>query len=687
MGRDRNITITDFSAGQTTTRAEKGYRLSKLKNVEIKNYGDSVSSISGFTENIVSPFTGLSTGGSITKKKDFVLFYDSASSNIIVITNSLNINRISYTKSEAFELKDAAQISEFEYVAIVTFDKKTEYIILNLKTNTQKEFKPRKAKPFVYTALVNIDQLDFIESSWCSDYGTISKTYEEIRIITGLTWGTSISEHLTNLGNSKIYYKGSIKIKFKTIPTLSGRKLTINNREIYLVGSHIEIDGLRAIIYNLDSLAGDTLTISYIMIDIAQDDVKNVILTKIKFDFFKWYNPKRVSYVRDRLTFYDIDEDKNMYLASTAGSSNDFTLPRTVVNGIDAIIAVIGAEDFGTLLEITDYRNICFIGTKGIKSITSSKFTPTGVYELSSLYKGYINSFIATEDGIVAVVSDSFDFYKSTIIHISYATEYVNSEVSRLTIDTDLTVGVSNIRQVGSYSGFNRFICEKQTGGWVQFYLSIKDSIVFATEIELPAGNPFSIGTDINNIVLYNSRGVLFEDDSNAIRYFQYNKIPCCGKYLTPSVETDVPVIQDGDTGVIVGSDDVIVYKGDNNAFDIGSGRQKIKVGQTFLVGKFIRSDIIIDDIGVINPESSVFGEVTNINRVTLKFLNKSSGVVVNGDDSREKGFGFYEEYEAVVHTPMSNNEETTRVIINNNNFSYFEIRMIIIFEDVRGKI
>ena len=687
MGRDRNITITDFSAGQTTTRAEKGYRLSKLKNVEIKNYGDSVSSISGFTENIVSPFTGLSTGGSITKKKDFVLFYDSASSNIIVITNSLNINRISYTKSEAFELKDAAQISEFEYVAIVTFDKKTEYIILNLKTNTQKEFKPRKAKPFVYTALVNIDQLDFIESSWCSDYGTISKTYEEIRIITGLTWGTSISEHLTNLGNSKIYYKGSIKIKFKTIPTLSGRKLTINNREIYLVGSHIEIDGLRAIIYNLDSLAGDTLTISYIMIDIAQDDVKNVILTKIKFDFFKWYNPKRVSYVRDRLTFYDIDEDKNMYLASTAGSSNDFTLPRTVVNGIDAIIAVIGAEDFGTLLEITDYRNICFIGTKGIKSITSSKFTPTGVYELSSLYKGYINSFIATEDGIVAVVSDSFDFYKSTIIHISYATEYVNSEVSRLTIDTDLTVGVSNIRQVGSYSGFNRFICEKQTGGWVQFYLSIKDSIVFATEIELPAGNPFSIGTDINNIVLYNSRGVLFEDDSNAIRYFQYNKIPCCGKYLTPSVETDVPVIQDGDTGIIVGSDDVIVYKGDNNAFDIGSGRQKIKVGQTFLVGKFIRSDIIIDDIGVINPESSVFGEVTNINRVTLKFLNKSSGVVVNGDDSREKGFGFYEEYEAVVHTPMSNNEETTRVIINNNNFSYFEIRMIIIFEDVRGKI
>jgi hypothetical protein len=44
-----------------------------------------------------------------------------------------------------------------------------------------------------------------------------------------------------------------------------------------------------------------------------------------------------------------------MYLTSTAGSFNDFTLPRTVVNKIDAINAVIGAEDFGTLIGITDY--------------------------------------------------------------------------------------------------------------------------------------------------------------------------------------------------------------------------------------------------------------------------------------------------------------------------------------------
>jgi hypothetical protein len=92
-----------------------------------------------------------------------------------------------------------------------------------------------------------------------------------------------------------------------------------------------------------------------------------------------------------------------------------------------------------------------------------------------------------------------------TNIECVYPTDYVNSEISRLTIDTELTTGVSDISQIGSYSGFNRFICKKQTGGWVQFYLSIKDKIMFATEIELPIGNPFSIGTNINNIVLYNS--------------------------------------------------------------------------------------------------------------------------------------------------------------------------------------
>jgi hypothetical protein len=55
--------------------------------------------------------------------------------------------------------------------------------------------------------------------------------------------------------------------------------------------------------------------------------------------------------------------------------------------------------------------------------------------------------------------------------------------------------------------------------------------------------------------------------------------------------------------------------------------------------GKAINSEIIIDDIEVIteNKGDSVFGEVTNIKRVTMKFLNKSNGVTVNADKSPEK--------------------------------------------------
>jgi hypothetical protein len=50
---------------------------------------------------------------------------------------------------------------------------------------------------------------------------------------------------------------------------------------------------------------------------------------------------------------------------------------------------------------------------------------------------------------------------------------------------------------------------------------------------------------------------------------------------------------------------------------------QKIKRGQTFLTGKAINSEIIIDDIEVIvdNKGDSIFGEVTNIKRVTMKFF------------------------------------------------------------------
>jgi hypothetical protein len=47
MAKDRDITITSFSAGQTNTRAKKDFRMSSLLNIELDNFGDSISSISG----------------------------------------------------------------------------------------------------------------------------------------------------------------------------------------------------------------------------------------------------------------------------------------------------------------------------------------------------------------------------------------------------------------------------------------------------------------------------------------------------------------------------------------------------------------------------------------------------------------------------------------------------------------
>jgi hypothetical protein len=54
------------------------------------------------------------------------------------------------------------------------------------------------------------------------------------------------------------------------------------------------------------------------------------------------------------------------------------------------------------------------------------------------------------------------------------------------------------------------------------------------------------------------------------------------------------------------------------------------------------------------NKGDSVFGEVTNIKRVTMKFLNKSNGVTVNADKSPEKGLGYYNDYDAVVIIEVS---------------------------------
>jgi hypothetical protein len=50
VARDKDIIIKSFSAGQTNTRAEKGFRMSKLLNVELDNFGDSISSMSGLVE-------------------------------------------------------------------------------------------------------------------------------------------------------------------------------------------------------------------------------------------------------------------------------------------------------------------------------------------------------------------------------------------------------------------------------------------------------------------------------------------------------------------------------------------------------------------------------------------------------------------------------------------------------------
>jgi predicted ATP-dependent serine protease len=63
----------------------------------------------------------------------------------------------------------------------------------------------------------------------------------------------------------------------------------------------------------------------------------------------------------------------------------------------------------------------------------------------------------------------------------------------------------------------------------------------------------------------------------------------------------------------------------------LNNGRQKIKRGQTFLTGKAINSEIIIDDIEVIvdNKGDSIFGEVTNIKRVTMKFYNYHSYIKI----------------------------------------------------------
>jgi hypothetical protein len=119
---------------------------------------------------------------------------------------------------------------------------------------------------------------------------------------------------------------------------------------------------------------------------------------------------------------------------------------------------------------------------------------------------------------------------------------------------------------------------------------------VFSSKIGLPVGGPLSKNGTINNIILYNARGILFLDDSNHTghqqgalscwktqsyllqinkielnlhcflykytnhtRFFQYHKIPISGKILKVTAERDVPVFSNDDTGIITNEDDIIV--------------------------------------------------------------------------------------------------------------------------------
>jgi hypothetical protein len=45
---------------------------------------------------------------------------------------------------------------------------------------------------------------------------------------------------------------------------------------------------------------------------------------------------------------------------------------------------------------------------------------------------------------------------------------------------------------------------------------------------------------------------------------------------LKVTTERDVPVFSDDDTGIITNEDDIIVYQGNNSAFNLNEGRQKI---------------------------------------------------------------------------------------------------------------
>jgi hypothetical protein len=85
---------------------------------------------------------------------------------------------------------------------------------------------------------------------------------------------------------SKVEYELSDKsrIEFKSEPVISEGKITIEDNVISLLGSTIEVDGLRAIVVTVSASTDNSVTLLYLMVDNAEADVASVILTSVKFD-------------------------------------------------------------------------------------------------------------------------------------------------------------------------------------------------------------------------------------------------------------------------------------------------------------------------------------------------------------------------------------------------------------------
>jgi hypothetical protein len=74
-----------------------------------------------------------------------------------------------------------------------------------------------------------------------------------------------------------------------------------------------------------------------LILELVADKVYNQSFENKYLLRHQWFHPTKVDYVRDRLTFYGFKEDKNMYIASVAGSNNNFTFPRDKISSSDAI--------------------------------------------------------------------------------------------------------------------------------------------------------------------------------------------------------------------------------------------------------------------------------------------------------------------------------------------------------------